>query len=150
MKFSWTNQFCFIYCCLAFSVCCLVTLGLFRRFSLSFCSSFSRRSLYYLLLLGCCLSFVILNLSGACVIEHDSRPAGWTSMSQRLGSSYRLGASIVDAHGLITTDRGLATAISVRALGLQGHEIRGALILRSILVRHPRLHDLFQALALAS
>ena len=71
-------------------------------------------------------------------------------MSQRLGSSYRLGASIVDAHGLITTDRGLAAAISIRALGLQGHEIRGALILRGVLVRHPRLHDLFQALAFAS
>ena len=149
MKFSWTNQFCFIYCCLAFSVCCLVTLGLFWRFSLSFCS-FSRRSLYYLFLRRCWSFVVLLNLSGASVIEHDSRPARWSRIRHRLGSCYGLGTTIVDAHGLITTNGRFATTISIRALGLQGNEVGGALILRGILVRHPRLHDLFQALALSS
>ena len=94
---------------------------------------------------------VLLDLSGACVIEHDPSPARWTCIRQRLGTSYRLRSTIVDAHGLITVnDRGLAAAISIRALGLQGHEVAGALILRGILVRHPRLHDLLQALALGS
>ena len=94
---------------------------------------------------------LLLNLSGARVIEHDCCPARGTCIGLRLGgSSYRLGSTIVDAHGLVTIDiGGLAPAISIRALGLRGHEVRGALILRGILVRQSWLHDPLQALALA-
>ena len=135
---------------LLFSIFCLLfsNARFPPAFSLSFCN-FVRRSLYYLLLRRY-RSLFLLNLSGACVIEHDSCTAGRGCLRHRLGSSDGFGASIVDAHGLIVTDRGLAAAVCIRTLGLQGDEVRGALILWSIFIRHPRLHDLFQALALAS
>ena len=86
------------------------------------------------------------------IIDHEvGSGTGWSGggAHRTLSTDDRLGSTIVQVKSICPSHvRIFATTEGIGALCLHIHQVTGALVSWSVLVSHPGLHDLLQALAL--